>query len=688
MKEPLRILYLEDDSTDVDLVQAVLVDEGIACEVVQVETRADFIAVLEQGGVGLILADYSLPSFDGISALAIANKAYPDVPFIVVSGVLGEELAIETLKSGATDYVLKHRLSRLVPSVHRALREAEERSERQQVKEKLAKSEAKFRSLIQNSSDIITILGSDGTIQYESPSIERVLGYKPDDLISKNAFDLIHPEDVASVLEVFNNLIQKPGTALSIEYRFQKQGGSWRFLESTGKNLLAEPPSVAGVIINSRDITERKQAEKALQQLNTDLDCQVQERTAQLQQALDFEATLKRITDKVRDSLDEGQILKTVVQELALVLDIVCCDTALYNLVDCTSTICYEYTVEDDEGTLKTPSSIGRVVQMADVPDVYRQLLQGQYFQYCDLTLDPIRSQVAVLSCPIVDDRGVLGDLWLFNHKNDAFDELELRLVQQVANQCAIAIRQARLYQTATAQVESLEKLNQLKDDFLSTVSHELRTPIANMKMALQMLKVSPIPERRERYLEILQAECTRESELINELLDLQRLEAGSYFILLNEAVNLQELLPSIIEPFRVRTGQRQQTLQINLPPDLPVLLSDRASLERILAELLNNACKYTPAGGEIIVGVCDKSTEAATIFTISNPAEIPADHLPRIFEKFYRVPKSDRWKQGGTGLGLALVQKLVEQLQGIIEVESSKGWTTFTVQLPSQPKA
>ncbi len=687
MKEPLRILYLEDDSADVDLIQSVLVDEGIACEVVQVETRADFIAVLEQGGVGLILADYSLPSFDGISALAIANKAYPDVPFIVVSGVLGEELAIETLKSGATDYVLKHRLSRLVPSVHRALREAEERSERQQVKEKLAKNEAKFRSLIQNSSDIITILGSDGTIQYESPSIERVLGYKPDDLISKNAFDLIHPEDIASVMEVFNNLIQKPGTVLSIEYRFQEQGGSWRFLESTSNNLLADP-SVIGVIVNSRDITERKQAEKALQQLNTDLDYQVQERTAQFQQALDFEATLKRITDKVRDSLDESQILQTVVQELALVLDIICCDTALYNLVDCTSTICYEYTVEDDEGTLKTPSSIGRVVQMADVPDVYRQLLQGQHFQYCDLTLDPIRSQLAVLSCPIVDDRGVLGDLWLFNHKNDAFDELEIRLVQQVANQCAIAIRQARLYQTATAQVGSLEKLNQLKDDFLSTVSHELRTPIANMKMALQMLKVSPIPERRARYLEILQAECTRESELINELLDLQRLEAGSYSILLNEAVNLQELLPSIIEPFRVRTQQRQQTLQINLPPDLPVLLSDRASLERILAELLNNACKYTHAGGEIIVGVCDKSTEAATIFTISNPAEVPADQLPRIFEKFYRVPKSDRWKQGGTGLGLALVQKLVEQLQGIIEVESSKGWTTFTVQLPNQPKA
>jgi signal transduction histidine kinase len=321
---------------------------------------------------------------------------------------------------------------------------------------------------------------------------------------------------------------------------------------------------------------------------------------------------------------------------------------------------------------------------MADFPDAYRQLRQGQYFQFCHITPDPIRSQVAVLSCPIVDDQGVLGDLWLFNHLEYAFNELEIRLVQQVANQCAIAIRQARLYSASLAQVQELEKLNSLKDDFLSTVSHELRAPIANMKMAIQMLLVSPTAEKSQRYLEILQESCARESELINDLLDLQRLETASNPLLLGEAVSLQDFLPSIIEPFQVRTRQREQTLQINLPPDLPVLVSDRRSLERILAELLNNACKYTSAGGEIVLSICYKSSTSATLFTISNPAEIPAVELPRIFEKFYRVPKGDPWKQGGTGLGLALVQKLVSQLQGTIEVESGLGWTTFTIQLPN----
>ncbi len=278
-------------------------------------------------------------------------------------------------------------------------------------------------------------------------------------------------------------------------------------------------------------------------------------------------------------------------------------------------------------------------------------------------------------AAPIKDDKGnITGAVLVFRDISEFKQAQEARQKQ---------IEQERL-------VAQLQKLSQLKDDFLSTVSHELRTPIANMKMAIQMLKVAPTSERRERYLDILQVECARESELIDDLLDLQRLEIASYPIFIGEAVSLQNWLPSMIEPFRVRTQQRQQNLQLNLPPDLPPLISDRASLERILAELLNNACKYTPADGEIVLSVRHNSSSAAiarssasaTIFTISNSVEIPAAELPRIFEKFYRVPKADRWKQGGTGLGLALIQKLVEHLQGTIQVESSEGWTTFTVHL------
>src|SRR5262252_7697438 len=138
----VRILYLEDDPKDAELVQASLEAEGIVCDVTRADTQADFLAFLEQGGFDLILADYTLPLFDGISALRIAQENYPHLPFIFVSGTMGEELAIDALKLGATDYVLKTRLSRVGPSVRRALREAGERSERKRAEDALQRNEA------------------------------------------------------------------------------------------------------------------------------------------------------------------------------------------------------------------------------------------------------------------------------------------------------------------------------------------------------------------------------------------------------------------------------------------------------------------------------------------------------------------------------------------------------------------
>ncbi len=127
------------------------------------------------------------------------------------------------------------------------------------------------------------------------------------------------------------------------------------------------------------------------------------------------------------------------------------------------------------------------------------------------------------------------------------------------------------------------------------------------------------------------------------------------------------------------------------MAPDLPTLVTNRPSLERVFTELLNNARKYTSAGGEIILSVernfspalTSADTTSVSVFTVSNCVEIPATELGRVFEKFYRVPQAERWQQGGTGLGLALVKKLVEQLQGTICVDNSNGWTTFTVTLP-----
>src|SRR5262245_21858720 len=144
MRDTLRILYLEDEPMDAELVQASLEAEGIVCSVTRADTQDGFRESLQQGGFELILADYTLPLFDGISALRIAQEICTDLPFIFVSGTLAEELAIEALKIGATDYVLKTRLSRLVPSVRRGLREAEERTDRIRAQEALHKAQTEL----------------------------------------------------------------------------------------------------------------------------------------------------------------------------------------------------------------------------------------------------------------------------------------------------------------------------------------------------------------------------------------------------------------------------------------------------------------------------------------------------------------------------------------------------------------
>ena len=279
---------------------------------------------------------------------------------------------------------------------------------------------------------------------------------------------------------------------------------------------------------------------------------------------------------------------------------------------------------------------------------------------------------------PLKDDQGsIIGAVLVFR-------EITERL------QAREAIRK----QSEQAQLlAELQKLNQLKDDFLSTVSHELRTPMSNMKMALQMLTIATTVERQQRYLEILKAECAREIDLINDLLDLQRLEAAAYPTFLVESINLQSWFSNLVVPFRSRIQEHHQVLKIDLPENLPPLITDRSSLERLIAELLNNACKYTPAGGQIILSAGPGGNPSTnnplvpsfpfTRLTIQNQAEISPTELPRIFDKFYRVPHADPWKQGGTGLGLALVKRLVEQLQGDIQVESAHGWTSFTIQLP-----
>ena len=260
MSQTLRILHLEDNQNDAELVQAMLVAEGIPCEVMRVETQADFASALDQGGFDLIISDLTLPSFDGLSALVLAQTKSSSIPFIFFSGTMGEEEAVQSLKEGVTDYVLKQRPSRLVPAVLRALQEAKEHSERKLAEEKLRQSEELYRRITENIADLVAVLDADGKRLYNSPSYKDILG-DPASMRGTDSFKDIHPEDRERVRRIFLETVAT-GVGQRTEFRFLLKDGNIRFIESQGSVIKDEEGSTAHVVVVSRDVTERRRWEE------------------------------------------------------------------------------------------------------------------------------------------------------------------------------------------------------------------------------------------------------------------------------------------------------------------------------------------------------------------------------------------------------------------------------------------
>ncbi len=571
----MKILLVEDNLADAELLQEIL--SGFGEEqftFAHVWRVSEALKQLAKTEFDLVLLDLSLPDSWGLETLMQVQTQAPTIPVVILTGSQDEEQAIEAVRKGAQDYLLKGQLvgALLVRAIHHAI-------ERNRTLEALRRSEERFQTLA------------------------------------------------------------------------------------------------------------------------AELDLQVQERTRQLQRALEKEAMLNRITEKLRDSLDERQILQTAVTELAVALESDYCNATLYQTSPQAETVCYEYAHD-------RVSDLGQAIRQ--VPEIYGPLLHQDCVQFCPLFLNEFPEGMTILVTPIFGEGGAIGNLCLCKPAQDGFCFTEIALVEQVASQCAIAVRQARLYQASLAQVQELERLNRLKDDFLSTVSHELRTPIANIKMAVQILEMveqkrqqesssvtTPSEEkeskpphsldRAEGYIKILREECDREIRLIDSILELQRLEAGIEPVSFTPVL-IQQWVGNVVAPFIQKVQKTQQILDVEIDPALPPILCDSDILQRILTELLENACKYTPSQGRItITAHCDRSR---LHLQVSNSSlEIPATELTHVFDKFYRVPSADPWKHGGTGLGLALVRKQTEYIGGQIKVTSAFGETCFTLELPLSPR-
>lgn len=234
---------------------------------------------------------------------------------------------------------------------------------------------------------------------------------------------------------------------------------------------------------------------------------------------------------------------------------------------------------------------------------------------------------------------------------------------------------------TIYRDITERKKVDQMKDELISTVSHELRTPLASLRGFTElMLKREFPPEKQRELLSVIHNESLRLSRLIDDFLDLQRSEEGYSFY---------TFAPVVLEPLLQKTSEfftkelRTHSLRLDIAPALPAVRADTNRLQQVLSNLLSNAIKFSPHGGEIVVGARVEAPQV-TVWVADHGVGIPLEAVPKLFTKFFRVDNSDTRNIGGTGLGLALVREIINAHQGQVWVESTLGsGSTFFFSLP-----
>ena len=255
MNSKLKVLLVEDSEDDALLIMRELQRERESLSFQRVETKEEFVSKLRDFAPDLILSDYSLPRFDGLSAFAIVQLQCPDVPFIIITGAMGEEWAIETLKRGVTDYVLKQRLSRLNPSVERALRESDERFARKE-------SETLYRTIFENTGTASVIIDEDMIISLANDEYEKLSGYTKEELEGRKKWtEFVVKDDLAKMMEYHRLRSLDPHSApKNYEFRFHNREGNVKDILLTVDLIPGTGRRVASLL----DITNRKRIEKEL----------------------------------------------------------------------------------------------------------------------------------------------------------------------------------------------------------------------------------------------------------------------------------------------------------------------------------------------------------------------------------------------------------------------------------------
>jgi diguanylate cyclase (GGDEF)-like protein/PAS domain S-box-containing protein len=260
----LHILLLEDVPTDAELTTHVLKQAGIKTSITVIDNKSDFVRELSESPPDVILSDFTMPGFSGDEALQIARTTMPEIPFIFVTGTLGDERAVELVKAGAWDYVTKVNLARLVPAIERSLKIVADNRHRNELRLQveassmaLQKRDARYRALVQNSTDVVLMIDEMAAISYSSPAIKNVLGIEPDEAEGTSILDLVHADDLDSAAVMLQEILLLAGSHTAGDFRLRRSDGTYAVVETVVTNLLDEE-SVRAVVMNIRDVTDER----------------------------------------------------------------------------------------------------------------------------------------------------------------------------------------------------------------------------------------------------------------------------------------------------------------------------------------------------------------------------------------------------------------------------------------------
>jgi PAS domain S-box-containing protein len=496
-------------------------------------------------------------------------------------------------------------------------------TDRKEAEDALRASEERYRALIENAHDIIVVLDpATGVMKYQSPSMERILGYTPEDSAGQSMFALVHPDDLEGAMREIAAVAAAPGTTGHAEYRFLHRDGSWRQLETFGRTV--SPTSAEeGLVFNTRDITERKEAEDALRRSE-------QHFRRMIENGQDNIVIIAPDGVMTYQSPSVTRILGYTPEELV--------GRSAWELVhpDDVAVVLREL-----ENTFATPGVIGHAE--------YRYRHKDGSWRYLEAF-----GQTLSTDSP---DEGVVANIR---------DVTERRLAEE-------ALRRATL---------EAERANRAKSEFLSRMSHELRTPMNSILGFSQLLSRGTLAADQRRGVQHILTAGRHLLRLINEVLDIARIESGRQQLSL-EPVRLSLVVQEAVALARPLAAQRAITLDDGeLPGGEPFVTADRQRLSQVLLNLLSNAVKYNREGGTVRLH-CEVLPEDRVRVRVTDTGKgVDPAQRDQLFVPFARLG-AEHTEVEGTGLGLALSQRLVEAMGGTLVLEeSSDAGSTFALDL------